>query len=301
MRLHPKKGLRTVQALPALLLALLLCACSNSQTPSVSATLPAIGIGDLVPGTTRASQQGSTEAPAPSSENVPESGQPAETTEAAETETAEAVVPTEPENTEEPTDPPTEPATTAQPTKKSDSGGYRVWIGDSRFVGIRDTVSCDPDRDFFIAAWGAAYYWMVNTAVPTFEAFTGLHKVDAVYWCLGAGDITKILTEQNFAAAEKYADVLDDLIYKYPDIDFYVLSYGPIGGDGKSPSDITDPEVYNLSIQSFTGYVLSHSRALYIDQAGFLEESGYATTDGRHYDAATNQRIYDYVLAQSGQ
>ena len=302
MRLHPNKGMRTVRALSALLLALLLCACGRSQVPSAAATLPVIGIGDLIPSTTKAVQPADTEESVPSGENEPETTNPAEVTEPAETtETTEAAAPTEPESTEAPaTEAPTEPATTSAPPK-SNSTGYRVWIGDSRFVAIHDTVSYDPARDYFIAAWGAAYYWMINTALPTFEAFAALHEVDVVYWSLGAGDIAKNFSAGNYESADKYSIELNKLIDKYPNTTFYIVSYGPIGGDGKKPADVPDAEVYNMALSSFTDYVFTHTTASYIDQGKYIESIGYTTSDGRHYDAATNKRAYEYILSQSGQ
>ena len=297
MRLHQNKGYRPLRALPALLLALLLCACNaGSRTPDVPGpTLPIIGITDLDPDSVPSSVPAGTDSPEVPVESTEAAQAPTETEG-----TTEAAVPTEPESTEAPTVPPTAPPTPPEPTKSS-SAGYRVWIGDSRFVGIHDTVAVDPDRDYFIAAWGAAYYWMVNTAIPTLDAFAGLHEIDAVYWSLGAGDIAKEVSPYNYEVADKYSTELNKLIEKYPDITFYILSYGPIGGDGKKPSDVPDAEAYNLAISSFMDYMFTHTTASYIDQGEYIESIGYTTSDGRHYDAETNKRIYEYVLSQSGQ
>ena len=301
MRLHQNKGFRPLRALPALLLALLLCACSAApRTPDgPGLTLPVIGITDLDPDAVPSSEPAdtdsteSTETPADSTAE-PESTETGETAQTGET--TEAAVSTEPESTEAPTEPETDP----EPSKSS-TEGWRVWIGDSRFVGIHDTVATDPGRDHFIAVWGAAYYWMVNTAVPALDLFASQHQVDAVYWSLGASDIAKEVSPSNYDSADKYSTALNDLIEKYPDTTFYILSYGPVGGDGKKPNDVPDADAYNLALSSFMDYVFTHTKASYIDQGEYIESIGYATTDGRHYDADTNKRIYDYILSQSEQ
>ena len=297
MRFHQKRAFRTARALPALLLALLLCACSGTTpiTADPTATLPVIGIKELDP--EAAAKYDSTEAPAESTDTESEPG----TTEEAvptETESTEAPTTTE-EETEEETEP--EPETTEAPTE-AEVPGLRVWIGDARFSGIHDTVSYDKSRDYFISGWGVAYYWMINTAIPAFDALAAQNKIDIVYWSLGASDITQQMSDKNYQSAAKYADELSKLIEKYPDTTFYVLSYGPVGGNGIKPSDIKDTSVYNSTLRSFTYYVLTHTATSYIDVGAYLESSGYTVkSDGRQYDAATNKRIYQYVLSQSGQ
>ena len=303
MRSHAKRNLRTLKALPALLLALLLCACSsNPGTPSVppNATLPEIGIQDLDPDAVPTTAPESTEAPAESTAAADTEPEPAETTKASEApETTEAAAPSTEESTEAPTVETEEPETPPAPTRSS-STGYRVWIGDSRFVGIHDSVSYDPERDYFISGWGVAYYWFINTALPAFNAFASQHPVSVVYWSLGANDISKEVSAGNYESADKYSIELNKLIEKYPNTTFYILSFGPIGGDGKKPSDVKDADAYNMALSSFTDYVFTHTTASYIDQGEYIESIGYTTSDGRHYDAATNKKIYDYILSQSG-
>ena len=304
MRFHHKRALRIIRILPPLLLALLLCACSTSPQTSVG-TLPVIGIPELDPEKILTPTQGNTEASAESTDTVPESTKVSENTENTETaetaETTEAAASTEEESTEEPTEATKEPETAEEPTKP-DSAGCRVWIGDSRFAGIHDSVKTDPEHDYFICTWGAAYSWMVNTAIPAFNTFAASHQVDVVYWSLGASDVAKSFSSKNYTSGDKYAAELNKLVDRYPNTTFYILSYGPVGGDGKKPSGVSDVEKYLSSLKSFMNYVFSHTNyTLYIDQAAYIESIGYTTADGFNYDAATNQKIYDYILSKSGQ
>jgi len=302
MRLHQKRSSRTLRALPALLLALLLCACSGN-TPNMTgpaATLPVIGIGEL--DADAATKPDNTEATTES--------ESAETETDTEPESTEAPASSEAESTEEPTsateeetEPETEPEPETTPEEtKAPSTGLRVWIGDARFSAIHDTVSYNKSRDYFISGWGVAYYWMINTAVPAFDALAAQKQIDVVYWSLGASDITEQVSDKNYQSAEKYAAELNKLIEKYPDTKFYVLSYGPVGGNGIKPSDVKDAKTYNATLRSFTYYVLTHTNTSYIDVGAYLESSGYTVkSDGRQYEAETNKRIYQYVLSQSEQ
>ena len=298
MRFHHKRTFRIIRILPALLLALLLCACGTGPQTSAG-TLPVIGIPDLDPDKILTPTQGSTEASADSTDAVSESTKTSENTETAET--TEAAVPTEEESTEAPTEATEEPEMTEEPTKSA-SAGYRVWIGDSRIAGIRDGAKTDPDHDYFICNPGAGYGWMVNTAVPAFNTFAASHQVDVVYWSLGANDVAQTWSSKNYTSGDKYAAELNKLADKYPNTTFYILSYGPVGGDGKKPSGVSDVEKYLSSLKSYMNYVFSHTNyTLYIDQVSYIESIGYTTTDGFNYDAATNQKIYDYILSKSGQ
>lgn len=320
MKLRQKRSLHIVRVLPAwlpaLLLALLLCACgSQSQTPGVPGTdaaLPVIGIGDLDPS---AAVPGSTGAPAESKGNEPETTVPEPETTAAETaspETTEAPTepeitqapateaPTEPETTKTPA-PSTEPETTAPETTAGSAAGVRVWMGDSRFVGIRDTVDYDREKDVFISAWGKGYDWMLETGFPEFEKLAARKTIDIVYWSLGANDITNEPSDINLELAEKYAAQVNGLIARHPGVTFYLLSYGPVGEEGMDPNNIQDCAAYNKALRIFTDRVRELTGMAYIDQGEYLEQTGFRVYDGCHYDAATNRRAYEYVLSQSGQ
>ena len=171
-------------------------------------------------------------------------------------------------------------------------------MGDSRFVGIQKTVDTDPEKDEFISGWGQGYNWMVYTAFPAFDALVARKHVDMVFWSLGANDITNEPSDQNFAIAEKYIEQIKKLMEKYPDITFYLLSYGPVGPEGMDPNNIPDCDAYNQALRIFTNYIFSHTDMKYIDQGEYIERTGFKVTDGCHYDAATNKRAYEYVLSK---
>ena len=279
-----------------LLLAFLLCACGakpSGTVPAGPATLPVIGEFDIGPGET------TTVPYVPSTLPVVTEALPSEEVPSGEesTEAPPATLPPSLETTApEPTDPPTAP----EPTKVV-TDGVRVWMGDSRFVGIQDKVETDKEKDVFISGWGQGFNWMVYTAFPAFDRLAAEKKISICYWSLGANDITNDPSEYNFQLAEKYIEQLTKFMEKYPDVTFYLLSYGPVGPEGMDPNNIPDCDAYNSALRMFTDYIFSHTGMLYIDQGEYIERTGFKVYDGCHYDAATNKRAYEYVLRQSGQ
>ena len=316
----------------ALLIVFLLSACAGRQqemTVVPDYTLPSIGAAEVPEPTGRSQTE-----PAPESENAPTetdpiailtSEEPSEATESDEastemTETApvrETTAPTATTATQETTAP---AATTAPPettvpstTTASETAattasvteatsGVRVWMGDSRFVGIQNDVDYDKEKDVFISRWGKGYDWMLETAFPEFEklAASGT-KINICYWSLGANDITNEPSERNMELAAMFAEEVGKLIAAHPETTFYLLSYGPVGEEGMDPNNIPDCAAYNKALRLFTDRVLELTGMIYLDQGEYLEQTGFKVYDGCHYDAETNKRAYDYVLMKSGQ
>ena len=294
-----------------LMTALLLSACSGMQqeTPVLpGGTLPSVGIPEASVLEVRP-ETGSTQAlpeasAGMSTEEIPEVTDSApESTKTVQTEAApETAAPTAtaapPETTV--------PATTAAPPETvwaaDAAAGVRVWMGDSRFVGIRDNAAYDKEKDVFICKWGMGYDWMLETAFPEFEklAASGT-KIDICYWSLGANDITNEPSDRNMELAAMFAAEVSKLIAAHPETAFYLLSYGPVGEEGMDPNNIPDCAAYNKALRLFTDRVRELTGMRYLDQGEYLERTGFRVYDGCHYDAATNKRAYAYVLAQSGQ
>ena len=282
-----------------LMTALLLSACRGMQqeTPALPAgTLPSVGIPEAAVLEVRP-ETGSTQA-------LPEASAGMSTEDASEV-TGSAPESTETARTAAPPET-TAPATTAAPPEivptADAAGGVRVWMGDSRFVGIRDSAAYDKEKDVFICKWGMGYDWMLETAFPEFEklAASGT-KIDICYWSLGANDITNEPSDRNMELAAMFAAEVSKLIAAHPETTFYLLSYGPVGEEGMDPNNIPDCAAYNKALRLFTDRVRELTGMRYLDQGEYLERTGFRVYDGCHYDAATNKRAYAYVLAQSGQ
>ena len=294
-----------------LMTALLLSACSGMQQEAPvlpGGTLPSVGIPEAAVQEVRP-ETGSTQAlpeasAGMSTEEIPEVTDSApESTKTVQTEAApETAAPTAtaapPETTA--------PATTAAPPETvpnaDTAAGVRIWMGDSRFVGIRDNAAYDKEKDVFICKWGMGYDWMLEAAFPEFEklAASGT-KIDICYWSLGANDITNEPSDRNMELAAMFAAEMSKLIAAHPETTFYLLSYGPVGEEGMDPNNIPDCAAYNKALRLFTDRVRELTGMRYLDQGEYLERTGFSVYDGCHYDAATNKCAYAYVLAQSGQ
>ncbi len=330
---HGQK-IRGFAGLAGILLAVLLSACAGKrqETTVVPAdyTLPSIGVDEIDPDAAAAAEMSSRNAASSESRTEPpETTLPSGTEQA---ETPEMTVPGGEESTEAPEPPatlppettaapppetaappvtaevppetaapPPPPETSAAPPTTEAPAGVRVWMGDSRFVGIRDTVDYDKEKDVFISGWGMGYDWMLATAFPEFDKLAAGTKIDICYWSLGANDITNDPSDFNLELAAKYAAQVAQLIARHPETTFYLLSYGPVGEEGMDPNNIPDCASYNKALRIFTDRVRELTGMAYIAQGEYIEQTGFRVYDGCHYNAETNQRAYAYVLAQSGQ
>ena len=159
--------------------------------------------------------------------------------------------------------------TVVQGTKKK-----TIFIGDSRTANLRqvrnngkliyDLLQQDGSVlwDF---KWGATFVDLTTTLIPRLE-MSGLDTID---------NKTKIGAK------------------------VYVMNVGPAGrmpgASGKQKQGYTDR---NKVIRTFNEK-LSVSllpQIKYIDCYGYLKDTGFGTTDGTHYNAATSKKIYSFTI-----
>ena len=186
------------------------------------------------------------------------------------------------------------PVTTEETSAPSASvsDGLRVWIGDSRMVGLQQAVAYDPGKDVFIAQVGEALPWFQSTAVPTLESYLQAGGVGSVYINLGVNDCAGSYGNPSYNAAYDYASIINGLIDKYPHVRFYFMSVGI--GRGDYYFSVHIPSMNN-EVHAFNSIMQSSCRAVYIDTGEMIERDGFETADGIHYSASTYQRIYDYA------
>lgn len=179
--------------------------------------------------------------------------------------------------------------------KKNDDSGLHVWVGDSRTVGL-SAYTKHEERDVFIAEIGMAYDWFERVAVPQLELYLGEGIVSKVYINMGVNDCAVAYRSDSEFPSEKYVRKINDLVLMYPGVDFYFYSVGPSGAGFYGNVDLYALNQYvdgfNFTLENFCG-------ATYIPCAEYLKEDGYTTTDGIHYDKATCQKIYDFVVKSS--
>ncbi len=175
--------------------------------------------------------------------------------------------------------------TIANPNHQDFVGGGatigRIFIGDSRFVGMDNAVHLmdEPDQ-FLVAKTSQGYNWFVNTALGEINDIRVTYADDFEQWqyiiCLGINDLRNI---DNYMA--KYYELAQD-----GTVEIVLVSVNPVS----SPSAISngDVEAFNAKLQD--------SPFHYIDTYTVLQTEGFYAGDGVHYDDATYERIYNTIL-----
>ncbi len=156
-----------------------------------------------------------------------------------------------------------------------------VFIGDSRFVGMYDSVQFDDDF-ICIAKVGAGYEWFMSVAIPELEEVVS-SSVDVDNWVIVFG-----LGVNDTYNVDKYIDTLKSLSEGY---EVYALSVNPVGSESENVS--------NKDIQGFNSRV-SSEEFNYIDSYSYLQEVGFDSRDGVHYSSDTYCIIYDYIVGELG-
>lgn len=193
--------------------------------------------------------------------------------------------------------------TEIQGTKKK-----TIIIGDSRTANLRqvrnngkliyDLLQQDGSI-FWDFKWGATFADLTTTLVPRLE-MNGLDTIDnktkIVLW-MGYNDTSNTPT----AAVEEYIAYYNLMAMTWiaRGAKVYVMNVGPAGrmpgASRKQKQGYTDR---NKVIRTFNEK-LSVSllpQIKYIDCYGYLKDTGFGTTDGTHYNAATSKKIYSFAI-----
>lgn len=177
------------------------------------------------------------------------------------------------------------------------------FIGDSRTVGMQQALTTNgtlPDFTSFTAKVGQGYTWLseqrdLTTLSPRILLLNP-----------GVNDLGNCSKYQQLY--ETYANTC------WKDCPIYIISVNPCSAPCTSVTNASI-EAFNTSMEAFTeAYnaklptqspdienVPANARTLpihYIDTYHYLLETGYSSSDGLHYNAATYQRLYRYILEQ---
>ncbi len=202
----------------------------------------------------------------------------------------------------------TKAVSTAVTTEIQGTKKKTVIIGDSRTANLRQVrnngvlVKDLLEQNGSVLwdfRWGATFVDMTNTLIPRLEMM-GLDTIDnkttIVLW-MGYNDNISIPA----ATVEMYIAYYNLMAMTWiaRGAKVYVMNVGPSGNmTGASKTQRQQFNSWNKSIQDFN---VSLSLGLlpginYIDCYGYLKDTGYATTDGTHYNAATSKKIYSFLM-----
>ena len=238
----------------------------------------------------------------PSVNPVEDRTDPAESLPSETPEESTSVRETEPPKTDAPsesTETVTETETETEPeTEHPDmSQAKRIWVGDSRVVGITECGIGDPEEDIFIGKNGRYYVWFSNDALPILREHLDTGEPFEVIVQIGINDCANKQMRLLSYYAEDYVELINALIDEYPNARFWFLSIGEVigtyGGNTRWEVKMDD---LNPLVGPFNETMKEECRAAYLPIGELIKEEHRSYADNVHYSAETNQWIYDYVL-----
>lgn len=173
-----------------------------------------------------------------------------------------------------------------------------IFLGDSRFVGIRDYTGYD-ERCQFICEIGMGYSYLTETGYQTLVDYYNNHggnaENTAVVINLGVNDLTGGGPFDSLAA--QYADFINQNIVPLG-FDIYYMSVNPVDDASCAASGYT---ISNDKVANFN--VNLHPRlseeVTWLDTYSWFLENGLACSgDGLHYPANTNQALVSETIVR---
>ena len=170
----------------------------------------------------------------------------------------------------------------AFPTKADE--GRTIWVGDSRFVGMSQSVKTNSN-DIFIAKGGMGYPWFVSTAIPQVNS------------TLKSGDKIVLNMGVNGFGADNYINTVNNLVKnEWKDCKVYYMSINPVVDNLTTQNGMIASDQQVIDFNNQLKEKLDKS-ITYIDTYSTVKKDIAAKTmDGVHYTKQGYQEIYD--LAQ---
>jgi uncharacterized protein YgiM (DUF1202 family) len=155
-----------------------------------------------------------------------------------------------------------------------------VFAGDSRTVQMNQAVG--KSGSVWVAQVGEGYDFFVNTAIPTIDASAA--NGTAIIINFGVNDLHNV---------DKYIKKVNSKIDSWTSkgATVYYAAVLPV-------SDY--PTITNADIEAFNSKLQSglDSRVCYLDGYTFLQNNGFSTNDGLHYDYDTYRSLYAYYMSK---
>ena len=155
-----------------------------------------------------------------------------------------------------------------------------VIVGASRVVDMSAGVSALPETKkagvVFLCRSGQGYSWLIRYASSQLEGYLESNPELSIVFQLGNNDMEN---------AERYISFYRAFFSRYPSAKFYLMDALP----GKYEDKRIRSIAFNKKMKKAFG-------ARCIGGYDYLCDSGYTLLDKSHYDLATNQRIFRYVM-----
>ncbi len=163
-----------------------------------------------------------------------------------------------------------------------------IFVGDSRFVGMKEAVDGSSDADVkFVAEVGQGLAWLKRTA-PSLYGESG----KTIIFNLGVNDLYNVSGYIDF-----YNGMPQDFIENNT---LVIMTVNPVDEEkgGEFGYSVTNSE-----IEDFNKTLISGLDNLYfkvIDSYTYLKMSAFKTVDGIHYNNDTYRLIFDYAIECCG-
>ena len=156
---------------------------------------------------------------------------------------------------------------------------YTLFIGDSRTVGMCQSVSIDSNAEC-IAEVGKGYSWLANEKLGEIKSKLTEHPNSNVVINLGVNDYYNI---------NNYIDLYNELSRSYPNAKFVIVSVTHV-------TDTESKNIKNKDIESFNNRLKNglNKNITYCDIYSYIKDN-YSTSGGIHYDADAYKGIYNAI------
>ena len=153
-----------------------------------------------------------------------------------------------------------------------------IFVGDSRTVGMNQSVG--DAGCVWIGQVSAGLSWFQDSAVAQVDQVVSQGSVIIIN--MGVNDLGNVWG---------YIDLLKEKIPQWIEkgAEIYYMSVNPVENH---------PYISNEDIANFNNILYNNlpSETGWIETNSYLQESGYSTQDGVHFDAATYQTIFNYTM-----
>ena len=155
-------------------------------------------------------------------------------------------------------------------------------VGDSRTVFLKHYFENDDAGITWICKSGAGLSWLTSTAEKEIAARLN-GKTDLYIW-LGANDAGYM---------DRYVAYYNKMIpeWKKQGANVYIIAVGPIESDPY----VSDATVKKMNVMLKNDVQGATFMSLYY----YMQNNGFKTIDGIHYDYATCKLVYDYIMKQA--
>lgn len=152
-----------------------------------------------------------------------------------------------------------------------------IFVGDSRVVGMSMAGGY-----IYVGRESIGYDWFVSEGIYQLQNEMAAYPDAEVILCFGVNDVGNI---------GAYINYYQWLIENYPETDFWMMSVNPVNDQTAASCGYF---INSSMVHEFNALLSQAFPDRYLDCCGYLEQNGYGTSDGVHYDVGTYLVIQEY-------